>query len=70
MNDNPEIRYLGDVQKLSLNEGDILVLSSDQHLREETAERLRQHLEREIPGHKVLILGEGLKLGVLSKDAA
>lgn len=71
MNDNQEIRYLGDVQKLVLSEGDIIVVSVDYHLSDETAERFKNHVSEMLGGRKVLVLDNGAKIGVLSeKDAA
>jgi len=67
VNDDREIRYLGDVQRLTFNEGDTLVLTLDQPISEELVLRLREQLQ-EILGkdRKYLILGEGMKIGVLA----
>ena len=62
---DPEVRYLGDVQRLALKPGDTIVLQSDQEISDETAVRLRNYVEQFLPGHKVLVLGDGLKIGVL-----
>lgn len=60
-----EIRFLGDLQRLELKDGDILVLTTPLHLPPESVRRLRASVEALIPGHKVVVLGDGLKLGVL-----
>jgi hypothetical protein len=71
VNDNQEIRYLGDVQKLTLGEGDIVVISVDDYLSQEAAEHIKRHVSGLLDGRKVLVLGKGMKIGVLSeKDAA
>lgn len=68
--DEAAIKYLGDVQRLVLNEGDILVLNCDRELTMDMAERLRAMLIEQIPGHQVLVLCKGLTIGVLGKEAA
>lgn len=58
---------LGDLQRLQLQVGDILVLSTPAKLCDETATRLREWIERGIPGHKCIVLGDGLTLGTLGR---
>jgi len=62
----PEIRYLGDVQRLALAPGDIIVISIDQAISAQSVENLRRQGEQAVPGHKCLVLGDGLKVGVLA----
>ena len=65
MND-PQVNYLGDVQKLSLKAGDVLVITvpfnpSGDHIR-----MIREHVGKMLPnGNEVLVLSEGAKIGVL-----
>lgn len=67
MNDDHEIRYLGDVQRLTFNEGDTLVLTVNRPISEEIVARLREDLESVFgKDRKYLILGEGMKIGVLA----
>lgn len=63
-----QIRYLGDLQKLSLNEGDILVIKLPRPEPVETIDRLKNQIEALVPGHKMIFLCEGIEIGVLSKD--
>jgi hypothetical protein len=65
-----EIRYLGDVQRLTLAPGDIVVLNVDMVISAETADRLKARAEKQLPGHQVLILSGGVKLGVLAPERA
>lgn len=67
--EDQEIRYLGDVQRLTLKPGDTLVLSCAEPISDETAERLTQYLVAKFgPEQRVLVMGDGLKVGVLSPD--
>jgi hypothetical protein len=70
MNDDPKIKYLGDVQRLSLQPSDWLVLSVDEAISSEMATRLRVQMEERFPGNRVLILGKGMTLGVVTREAA
>ncbi len=68
---DPEIRYLGDVQRLALKPGDTLVLSIDQHLSDEIANRLSKELRQRLHGDfPVIVLSAGMKLGVIGIDLA
>lgn len=64
----PRVRYLGDIQKLSLAPNDILVLSLDRPVPIELAMRLRE-MVRKVAGddRKVMILEPGMKVGVLEQ---
>lgn len=66
--DSQEIRYLGDVQRLKLRPADIVVLRlpAGMTLRPETRARLQAAAESQLDGHKVLILEDGMQIGVLS----
>lgn len=71
MTGSPEIRFLGDVQKLTLAPDDIVVLKTAIVVSGEQAEHLRQALKRELgEDRKVLILPAGLEIGVLSPEPA
>ena len=66
---NPEIRYLGDLQRLSLAPDDVLVLSVDQVLEDDTCIRLRQLLQSVIgEQHKCIVLTRGMRLSVLHSE--
>lgn len=67
VNDDHEIRYLGDVQRLTFNEGETLVLTVDQAISDDMARRLREQLEGVFgKDRKYLVLSEGMKIGVLA----
>lgn len=63
-----EIRYLGDLQRLPLKSDDMLVLSVETCLSMDQRNHLRDYLEAVVPGHKVIVLCDGMKLGVVSPD--
>jgi hypothetical protein len=60
------IRYLGDVQKLTLGPNDAVVLSVDEEISDSIAERLREMMQAKLPGRTVIVLGKGMKIGVLA----
>ncbi len=66
---DPQVRYLGDLHRLELKLGDILVLSVDAHISQEMAARMQADF-REVTDAKVIVLGKGMKLGVISAEAA
>jgi hypothetical protein len=53
------------VSRLALDEHDTLVLECPSAISCETADRLRVYMETHFPGHKCIVLGDGLKLSVL-----
>jgi hypothetical protein len=59
-------RFIGSVNRLRLRPGDAIVLSTEELITDETAKRLREQVEAHFPGHRCLVLGPGMKLGVLS----
>lgn len=63
------INFIGDMQPVALGPDDVLVLSVDQHLSDHAIEHLTLRMQSEFPGRKVLVLGKGMFLGVLSPDA-
>jgi hypothetical protein len=65
--EEPEVRYLGDVQRLALAPDDVVVIRCREHISCEQSERLRE-LARKTLGvdRKVLILCGGLEIGVLA----
>lgn len=63
-----EVRYLGDVQRLTLNDGDRVVLSVPGPISEDCAMRLREAAEHCLGGIQVLVLSDGIKLGVIGAD--
>lgn len=63
------IRFLGDVQRLTLGPEDVLVLSVEHELTLSQADRLRAYLSDCLPGRKCIVLSGDCKLGVLSTSA-
>ena len=62
----PQVNFLGDVQRMALQPGDVLVLTVDSPLSSEMADRLRATLESQLPGlQKVIVLERGMKLGLV-----
>lgn len=67
----PEIRFLGDLQRLVVHPGDVLVLNCDQVLSDEVATRLKSALLAAVGQDvRVIILGQGMRLGVVGIDLA
>ncbi len=64
-----EIRYLGDLQRLSLKPGDKLVLTVKGHISMEMAERLRESVKKHIGDFPVIVLEDGMTLGAVSAEA-
>lgn len=64
------IRFLGDLQRVSVEPGDTLVLKVPQPLPDDVCARLSERIESLFPGHKCIVLCDGLELGVISKMAA
>ena len=71
MPDEPEIRYLGDVQRLTLAPEDIIVLKTTLPVHAEAAKRLREMVQSQFgENRKVLVLSDGLEIGLLSPQPA
>lgn len=68
-NENPEIRYLGDVQRLVLKPGDRVVLTVDREITREEYEYLTRLLSEKLRGHDVLVIGKGMQISVLGEAA-
>jgi hypothetical protein len=62
-----EIKYLGDVQRLTMEPGDVLVLSVHDEISQEAAARLKEQVLATIgTDRKVMVLSRGMKVGVLA----
>jgi hypothetical protein len=72
--DNPEIRYLGDLQRLDLKSGDRFVLTVDRPLSMDQHKRIQEAWRLFVGGDddklKLLILDGGLKIGVIGDNAS
>jgi serine phosphatase RsbU (regulator of sigma subunit) len=56
------------VGKLTLNPGDIVVLSTDLLLDKDQCTALRDRGQEHFPDHKVVVLSAGIKLGVIRAE--
>lgn len=71
MIDEAEIRYLGDVQRLALKPGDIVVVKLPGRNGVETCQRVHDHMIRHLGGeHKVIVLSDGVEIEVLAPEPA
>ena len=65
-----QMRFAGDLQRLELRPGDVLVLSSSERLVPAQREFLRGAMARQFPRHKCVILEGGMRLAAVSSEAA
>lgn len=66
--DQSEIRYLGNVQRLQLEPGDVVVLTADHVLKPEVLIAIQCYMDKRLHGHTVLVLDSTLRIGVLGKQ--
>jgi hypothetical protein len=59
---------LSDVKRLVLNPGDTIVLTCAQPLNNDQADRLKQRIRDLLGDHEVIVLANGLDIGVISKQ--
>ena len=64
----PEIRYLSDVQRLRLEPGDVVVLTTEWKLSAVEVQRIAEKIGKVLPGHQVLVIDSGVKIGVMGPD--
>jgi hypothetical protein len=63
-----EVEFLEAMQVLELKPGDIIVLKHGGRLPEIAHRRIRESFQHIAPFHKVIILEEGMEIGVLRED--
>lgn len=64
-----EIRYLGDVQRLAVRTGDVVVLSLSAEVSPEEMKWVREAVKQKLPeGVELLILPKGDQIGVLGVE--
>jgi hypothetical protein len=68
MSDQPDIKFVGDIQRVQVKPGDVFVISSPGPVSADQVAYLRAYAERALDGAKVLILCDGLKIGVLGSE--
>lgn len=64
------IEFVGEMQALALQPGDVLVMTAPGVIEDELARRIRHAFQAEFPGHKIVVLGDGMTLGVLRPEPA
>ena len=62
-----EPRWIGDVQRLQLQPGDVLLISYDAPLSDETCARLKRDVEAYLDGVKVLVIDSGGRVGAIGR---
>lgn len=60
------IRFVGDMQRLQPMPGDVFVVTSDNMLTQEAAFTIKAALTTALEGHKVIVIGDGLRLGCVA----
>lgn len=66
---NLEVRYLGDMQKVSLNPGDIVILQCERELSEEDSWRIKEYLSDVFKDNKCVVISGGFKFGVAANGS-
>jgi hypothetical protein len=64
------IRYLRDLQRLSLRESDVLVVKVRSHITERSAKDLRDSIKSRLLRHDVIVLSGDIELGVITPAKA
>jgi hypothetical protein len=62
-----EVEYIGEIQRVKIRPGDVLVVTCDERISWEVARHLREVIQDKFPGHEVMVLGGGLKLAIAGK---
>jgi len=64
--DEPEAEFIGNIQRVVFNTGDVIVVTTDRLLSREHCVRICDSLQPVFPGSRVVVLDSGLKFGVVS----
>lgn len=72
MSDEPqavtvEILDVKTVEKVTFSPGDVIVFTAPGAITTEAAERILAYAKEKFPDNKVMVLGDGLKVGVMTK---
>ena len=62
-----EIRYLGDVQRLQLEPGDVVVLTCEGVLTSDQLVAIQRYMDQRLLAHTTLVLDSTMRIGVLGK---
>jgi hypothetical protein len=66
--ENQEIRYLGDMQRLSPKEGDVFVITFEGTLSDSSRNYIQNNWNKLMPEFKLFIIDNGMKLDCIAKD--
>lgn len=66
----PVIRFLGNLQKLKLRDGEIFVLSTEKFMTGDQVDKLWSDFNLAFSTNKVIILQGGMKIGIVSPEVA
>lgn len=67
MSADPEVRFLGDVERLELGADDVLVIKVSSVLSAGLASRIKEVIRSELgKDRRVLVLESGMQIGILS----
>jgi hypothetical protein len=64
------INFIGDMQRLRVEPGDLFVISTDLRLTNDQREAFYQQAKRVLGCKKILFMECGMKLGVINADCA
>lgn len=64
-----KVLWLGEMAKIEFAPGDTFVLFYPRMLSREAADRLKRMWQENFPGHKCVVLEEGMRLGILAPAA-
>ncbi len=64
------IRFIGDLQRVEVQEGDFFVLSCNEELPQDTVERIHASFKSIAGDVPLLVLGKGMSLEVLDRTRA
>jgi len=68
-----DILFIGDMQRLQVNPGDVFVITLPHEIPSARLQVIRECIERDfqkiLPGHKVLLMSSGIKLGAIGTES-
>ena len=63
-----KISFIGEMQKVEIKTGDVLVLEIDKVLSMDAHVKINEILKAKFPNNKILVLDKGIKLSVKSQE--
>lgn len=67
MSENEKPEWLEHLSVLRLEPGDTIVLRTDGMPPQEVADNMRRFTEKHFPGHKCIVLTDGVEIGVVRR---